>query len=201
MCTACVQVAFREADFLDHPAVPRAIRDATVRVVVHETAEAPRPGSPEAQFTAVMRPGAPMADVGKAVAAANPDARLIEIGTSDIRRLCASPERRARAAPPAPSAHSVPSAPLKRRHGVCAASRMHLVCISSASRRGSRLYLGFRCKWLGSASANRAFNNLARYVLHESSRYCPGEDHRSEVATLTLTQPSPSPAPQPEPKP
>ena len=37
------------------------------------------------------------------------------------------------------------------------------------------------CKWLGSTDANRRFNRLARYVLHESSRYCPSEDHDSSV--------------------
>jgi hypothetical protein len=40
------------------------------------------------------------------------------------------------------------------------------------------------CKWLGSAEANRRFNSLARYVLHESSRYCPLEDHNSTVASI-----------------
>ena len=68
-----------------------------------------------------------MSEVNAAVRAANPDARLIEIGVEDIRRLC---------------------------------------------------------KWLGSTAANRAFNAKMRYVLHESSRYCPGEDHRSEVANI-----------------
>ena len=34
------------------------------------------------------------------------------------------------------------------------------------------------CKWLGSVQANRNFNALSRYVLTDSSRYCPNEDHR-----------------------
>ena len=38
------------------------------------------------------------------------------------------------------------------------------------------------CKWLGSARANKDFNNLARYVLTDSSRYCPNEDHRASGA-------------------
>lgn len=33
------------------------------------------------------------------------------------------------------------------------------------------------CKWLGSTAKQREFNNLARYILTESSRYCPNEDH------------------------
>jgi len=33
------------------------------------------------------------------------------------------------------------------------------------------------CRWLGSADANAEFNALMRYVLTESSRYCPEEDH------------------------
>ena len=118
-------VRFREANFLDHPNVLDAIKTSSVRVSVHDTQTRPHPGSPESRFTTVLRPGTPMSDVSSAVDAANPDARLVEIGAEDIRRLC---------------------------------------------------------KWLGSTGANRRFNHLARYVLHESSRYCPGEDHRSEVA-------------------
>lgn len=34
------------------------------------------------------------------------------------------------------------------------------------------------CKWLGDMSKQRAFNALMRYILTESSRYCPNEDHR-----------------------
>jgi len=33
------------------------------------------------------------------------------------------------------------------------------------------------CKWLGSTQKQRDFNNLMRYILTESSRYCPNEDH------------------------
>ena len=33
------------------------------------------------------------------------------------------------------------------------------------------------CRWLGTAEKNKAFNALQRYVLTESSRYCPNEDH------------------------
>ena len=33
------------------------------------------------------------------------------------------------------------------------------------------------CKWLGSMRKQRDFNNLMRYILTESSRYCPNEDH------------------------
>jgi len=32
------------------------------------------------------------------------------------------------------------------------------------------------CRWLGSAPANANFNKLMRYILTESSRYCPQED-------------------------
>ena len=34
------------------------------------------------------------------------------------------------------------------------------------------------CKWLGSAESTARFNALMRYVLTDSSRYCPREDHR-----------------------
>ena len=40
------------------------------------------------------------------------------------------------------------------------------------------------CKWLGSTSANQAFNSLQRYVLHESSRYCPREDHDDSISNV-----------------
>ena len=33
------------------------------------------------------------------------------------------------------------------------------------------------CRWLGSTEKQKAFNKLTRYVLTESSRYCPNEDH------------------------
>ena len=33
------------------------------------------------------------------------------------------------------------------------------------------------CRWLGSTQKQKAFNSLMRYVLTESSRYCPNEDH------------------------
>ena len=33
------------------------------------------------------------------------------------------------------------------------------------------------CRWLGSTQKQKAFNTLTRYVLTESSRYCPNEDH------------------------
>ena len=32
------------------------------------------------------------------------------------------------------------------------------------------------CRWLGSSQVNADFNKLARYILTESSRYCPQED-------------------------
>ena len=47
---------------------------------MHKDAAAAAPGSAEARFTATLRPGAPMSAVGAAVDAANPDARLVEIG-------------------------------------------------------------------------------------------------------------------------
>jgi len=33
------------------------------------------------------------------------------------------------------------------------------------------------CRWLGSTEKNEEFNVLTRYILTESSRYCPTEDH------------------------
>ena len=38
------------------------------------------------------------------------------------------------------------------------------------------------CRWLGSRNRNVAFNRLMRYVLTESSRYCPEEDHDRRLA-------------------
>jgi len=118
------KVDFREADFLDDARVPRAVTEAAVRVVVHPDAPLPQAGTAEETFSAVLRPGTPMSEVGAAVRRANADARLVEIGAADLRRLC---------------------------------------------------------KWLGSTEQNAAFNALQRYVLHESARYCPVEDHWPEV--------------------
>ena len=56
-------------------------------------------------------------------------------------------------------------------------SRVRLVEIGTADIQ--RL-----CKWLGSVEANKKFNNVMRYVTHESSRYCPGDDPRSAVANI-----------------
>ena len=33
------------------------------------------------------------------------------------------------------------------------------------------------CRWLGSTQKNQEFNSLIKYILTESSRYCPSEDH------------------------
>ena len=41
----------------------------------------------------------------------------------------------------------------------------------------SNAHLRRLCRWLGSAADNRAFNQLIKYILTESSRYCPDEDH------------------------
>ena len=120
-------VRFREADFLDHPAVPPIIRASSLRLVAHPDAVQPPAGSPEARFTKVVRPGTPMSDLAAHVDAANPHARLIEITTSDVRRLC---------------------------------------------------------KWLGTPEENRKFNRLMRYVLAESARFCPEEDHLGHVANV-----------------
>ena len=70
-------VAFRQADFLDHPSVPQAVKDAVVRVVVHESAPQPAPGSADARTSTVLRPGTPMSDVAQAVHMTNPGARLV----------------------------------------------------------------------------------------------------------------------------
>ena len=83
-----LNISYREADFLAHPDVPAEVRSSAVRVVVHESAPLPSAGSAEARFTAVLRPGAPISAVRRAVDAANPDARLVEIGVADARRLC-----------------------------------------------------------------------------------------------------------------
>ena len=118
---------FREATFLEHPNVPPELVASAVRVVVHKDAAPAAPGSAEARFTATLRPGTPMGDVAAAVDAANPGARLVEIGVEDVRRLC---------------------------------------------------------KWLGSSEKNAAFNRVQRYALTESARFCPSEDHNTEVANV-----------------
>ena len=41
----------------------------------------------------------------------------------------------------------------------------------------SNQHLRRLCRWLGSTQANTEFNTLTRYILTESSRYCPTEDH------------------------
>ena len=80
-------VRFREADFLDHPSTAREITEAAVRLIVHPTAPAAAAGSAEQRFTATLRPGAPMTEAASAVADANPDARLVEIGAPDLLSL------------------------------------------------------------------------------------------------------------------
>ena len=40
----------------------------------------------------------------------------------------------------------------------------------------ANLHLRRLCRWLGSSRANIDFNSLTRYILTESSRYCPQED-------------------------
>ncbi|KAL1519824.1 hypothetical protein AB1Y20_023330 [Prymnesium parvum] len=81
-------VRYREAAFLDHPSTSKAIVAAAVRVEVSPHARPPAAGSAEAKFTATLRPGTPMSEVEGAVLAANPEARLVEISTADVRRLC-----------------------------------------------------------------------------------------------------------------
>ena len=81
-------VRFREANFLDHPLTSKEIRAAAVRVVVHPDAPLPPAGSVDATISTVLRPGTPMSAVADAVNRANPNAKLVEISTTDIRRLC-----------------------------------------------------------------------------------------------------------------
>ena len=107
--------------------MPPELAASAVRVVVHRDATPAAPGSAETRYTVTLRPGVPMSDVAAAVDAANPGARLIEIGVEDVRRLC---------------------------------------------------------KWLGSSAANIAFNRVQRYALTESARFCPSEDHRTEVRQM-----------------
>ena len=83
-----LHIPFREATFLEHPLVPAELVAAAVRVIVHKDATPAAPDSAEARFTATLRPGTPMSDVAAAVDAANPGARLVEIGVEDMRRLC-----------------------------------------------------------------------------------------------------------------
>lgn len=81
-------VRFREADFLDHPSTSKEILSAAVRVEVTPPAVLPPPDSDEARFTAAVRPGTPMSDLERAVEMANPRARLVEIATADVPKLC-----------------------------------------------------------------------------------------------------------------
>ena len=172
--TCRAQVRFREADFLDHPSVPAAIKEAAVRVVVHQTAPVPPAGSAEARFTTTLRPGVPMIDVPRAVAAANPQARLIEIGAADLGRLCK---------------YATATATAAARHATTTTTTITAIPATPPPlpprhhRPPARLSPSppFLLRWLGSTRANRDFNNLARYVLHESSRYCPSEDNHESV--------------------
>ena len=112
-------VHYREAAFLDHPNVPRSIRDRTVQLKV--SGQQPAVGSASSKFTAVVPHGTAMHEIGAALEASNPTYRVAEVSIDDLRSLC---------------------------------------------------------RWLGSDRANRDFNTLARYVLTDSCRFCPSEDHR-----------------------
>jgi len=112
-------VAYREAAFLDHPKVPRALRESTVQLLVG--GKQPAAGSAAARFTAIVPPGTALSEVGAALSVANGEYRVAEVSVDGLRKLC---------------------------------------------------------RWLGSEAANRDFNTLARYVLTDSCRYCPSEDHR-----------------------
>ena len=59
------------------------------------------------------------------------------------------------------------------------------------------------CKWLGSSERNVAFNRVMRYALTESARFCPSEDHSTDVANVPGWNwyPEPEPEPDPEPEP
>ena len=114
-------VRFREATFLENELIPPVLRANTVRVMV----DGSESSGPVGNASILRVPaGTAMDALGRLVwsTSANPNVRLVEIGVSDIRRLC---------------------------------------------------------KWLGSPTANREFNALSRYVLTDSSRYCPNEDHRN----------------------
>ena len=110
-------VQYREHTFLSNPNVPAQLRDNRVTLAVAAYGEAPGPSTPSRVEVAY---GTPISDVPRAVFAANPRARVIEVEAPHLRRLC---------------------------------------------------------KWLGTGARQRAFNKLTRYILTESSRYCPNEDH------------------------
>ena len=112
-------VRYREAAFLDHPAVPRSVRANTVKLAVG--GEQPPMGSAAARFTTAIPHGAAMHEVGAAILRANAEYRVVEVSVGELRQLC---------------------------------------------------------PWLGSEQKNREFNALARYVLTDSCRFCPVEDHR-----------------------
>lgn len=57
-----------------------------------------------------------------------------------------------------------------RRHVLQANPAVRVINIANRDLR--RL-----CRWLGSSQRNREFNLLIKYILTESSRYCPQEDH------------------------
>ena len=78
-------------------------------------------------------------------------------------------------APPPSTAHAV-----HLRYGTPMADVRAAVLLANPAARVVEIeapHLKRLCRWLGTAEKNKAFNALQRYVLTESSRYCPNEDH------------------------
>ena len=85
-------IRYRESSFLEHPSLAREVLDNAVHLTVRTTRADVSDGraAPDDLFVAEVKPGSTWPDVASAVLSANRDARLVEVGVADLRRLCRS---------------------------------------------------------------------------------------------------------------
>ena len=150
------KIRYREHTFLDNPHVPATLVENRVTVTVAPAGTATR--WPSNRTHVELAYGTPMSAVKAAVLRANPvSVALAVAGTWGVVRG-------------SPAALTCSQLPAEVPATTRAPQEVRLVLIRNADLR--RL-----CRWLGSTEQNIEFNTLARYVLTESSRYCPTEDH------------------------
>ena len=76
---------YREHTFLSNPNVPATLTDNRIRLAVAEQGAQPRPSN--SSFVEVPF-GTPLTSVKPAVLAANPHARVVEVSSGSLARLC-----------------------------------------------------------------------------------------------------------------
>jgi len=149
---AAKRVRWREHTFLDNSNVPPELRANTVTLRVLEEGAAPA-ASLSTSTIATASPAVPGASLATATVATT---------TATATSGAAAP---AELVLPYGTRMSDVLALVRREH-----PGVRVIKVANADLR--RL-----CRWLGSSRANADFNTLTRYILTESSRYCPQEDH------------------------